>query len=146
MLQVNQQVPSQAQPTQQAPQVNQIPEPVKSPQYSNETQMQNHAPAGVITVNVNLDAEAYKILQEASLIHSESIVNFGIKLFAKTNAYKEFMLKNEYKSLDISTEDLSGAVNVTDAVDQVDNTPAPSTDNTSSTPAAPKSAAGFAAW
>ena len=150
MLQVNQQSPQQAPaaPTQTAP------TQTAPAAYSNEAQMQPQVPNGIVTVTVNLDAESYKILQEASAVHSESIVNFGIKLFAKTNAYKEFMLKPEYKQSDTSTSDLSSDVDVSGAVNQVNTsstTPsatATSTASAASVASAPTAAksTGFASW
>ena len=62
----------------------------QSSTYSSEPTMQTNASDEVLTkVNVILDKESLKIIQEASNVHAESIVNLGIKLFAKTNIYKE---------------------------------------------------------
>ncbi len=83
-------------------QVNNVaPVAQQAPVYSNEQQMQNQQvvnPTAELTkVEVVLDPEAIKILQEASAQFGESIVNLGIKMFAKTDVYKDFMLKEEYK-------------------------------------------------
>ena len=107
---------------------------------------------GMTNVSVILDKESLKIIQEASEVYAHTIVNMGIKLFAKTNAYKEFMKYQDFKDLDTSTEDLAGIVDIAAAA----STPQPQTGvqtpnagNSGSVggPTAPKaSAGGFTSW
>ena len=120
------------------------PQPAQTPQYSSESQMTSTAGQEQLhKIETILDNEAYQILQQASSVHAQSIVAMGIKLFAKTNLYKEFMLKEDYKTLEVSTEDLVEDVSV--------QTPTPPTQTSTkaSTPSGAASSAptsGFASW
>lgn len=97
----------------QAP-VSQAPQQPQSNSFSSEPKMNQNAGNEELTkVAVVLDKESIKILQEASGVHAESIVNLGIKLFARTNIYKEFMLKPDYQIIDKTTEDIATLSSVT---------------------------------
>lgn len=77
------------------------------PTYSSESTMNTTASQeNLHKVETILDSESFQILQKVSSIHAQTIVALGIKLFAKTNLYKEFMVKDEHKTLDIATEDI----------------------------------------
>ncbi len=125
------------------------PQPVPQTGYSTETTMTQQAGQEVVqSVTLNLNAESIKILSEASSIYGESIVNFGIKLFSKTNAYKEFMLKADFKSMDQSSEDIQTLADVT-AVPDAGSAPAMTNNQpsaSSASPAAPAVGGGFNAW
>jgi len=97
---------------------------------------------GLLQVQMLIDQEAMQILNESSAVHRESIVNLGIKLFSKTNAYKEFMLKDEFKKEDITTENLIDSISL-----ETNNSKGVSTtvsDTVVDTP--PSTGAGFASW
>jgi hypothetical protein len=132
---------------QQPPYVAPQPQQPQQPQqYSNEAAMTTTAGNETATqITLSLDNEAFKILTEASGLHAESIVNLGIKLFAKTNIYKEFMLKPDFKTLTPETEDLITAVDisVSPAAEPVQSSTTKSASTTA--PAAP-AAGGFASW
>lgn len=134
------QPPQQAQPAQQAQQPQQA--------YSNEQEMVTHAEAGSQTVTTVLDAEAFKIIQQASQLHGEAIINLGIKMLAKTNMYKEFMLKPEFKTLDVATENIADAVDLSpkieEAVAQSSSTSSTPEQNQSASSAAPANT--FNSW
>lgn len=128
-----------SQPQQTQPQQTQPQQPPQQAQaYSSEPSMENHIEVGSQTVSVTLDPEALKIIQQASQLNGETIINLGIKMFAKTNVYKEFMLKAEFKTLDVVTEDIVDAIDLTPNIvtaapqvltkssSQVSNTPAAS--------------------
>ena len=130
----NQQAPSQ--PAVQQPQST----------YSSEPAMNTNAGVeGLINVSVILDKESLKIIQEASSVHAESIVNLGIKLFAKTNIYKEFMLKQDFQQLEQSTEDLQS---LTDITATPSTSPVPTTAQKAQTTTTSVSgqSSGFASW
>ena len=116
--------------------------------YSSEPQMNTTAGDEILSkVTVALDKEAMTIIQEASAIHGETIVNLGIKLFAKTNMYKEFMLKQEFKMIKQDTEDLNNMTNVASVVDTVSTvTPAQTSGTTAGTITVPSQPSGFNAW
>jgi hypothetical protein len=100
----------------QAP-VSQVPQQPQSTSFSSEPRMNTNAGnEELVKVAVVLDKESVKILQEASGVHAESIVNLGIKLFAKTNIYKEFMLKPDYMTVDKSSDDIVTLSSVTNVV------------------------------
>lgn len=127
------------------------PQPQAQTAYSSEPQMNTTAGDEVLAkVTVALDKEAMAIIQEASAIHGETIVNLGIKLFAKTNMYKEFMVKQEFKAIKQSTEDIIAMTDVAGAVESVATTtatPGSMTPNTVATvAAAPDPSGGFNAW
>jgi len=102
--------PAPTTPVQPVPAQNIPVQPAQAPapsNFSSEPQMHTNAgEEGVTQVTVMLDKDSLKIIQDASMVHGESIVNLGIKLFSKTNVYKEFMLKAGTVPLDTSTEDL----------------------------------------
>ena len=106
----------QTQPAQQQ-QYQQQPQPQPQPNnFSSEPKMtQATGKEEVKQVGVNLDAESIKIIGEAGAIFGETIVNMGIRLFAKTNVYKEFMLKVDHKVQDTKTEDLETLTSVVDS-------------------------------
>ncbi len=140
MLEVPANMPKQPQHQQPAP----------ATSYSSEPQMNSTAGDEVLSkVTVALDKDAMTIIQEASAIHGETIVNLGIKLFAKTNMYKEFMVKQEFKALNQSTDDLVEltdiAVSDTVSTTHATNTVA-STQKTAGTITAPSTSGGFNAW
>ena len=127
-------------PTQQAPQ-QQAPQ-----QFSSEQQM--HTNAGneeVHKVEVLLDPESAKILSQVNAIHQASILNLGIKLFAKTNMYKEFMLKEDFKSLEQETENLQ---EMTDLSAGPSSQPTVSVSGAGASPATATApaAGGFTSW
>jgi len=134
-----------------SPQYTQPAQPAQPSQpsqnYSSETTMQTTAGDEVLSkVTVALDKDAMKIITEASAIHGESIVNLGIKLFAKTNMYKEFMLKKEFIPLDTTSDDL---ISLSDVA--VVDTPLASATTSTATMQAPSTAtanqsSGFTAW
>ena len=131
-------------PVQPQPQV-QATIPVQPAQYSTENQMMA-ATANqeqLHKIETVLDNESFQILQQVSSIHAQSIVAMGIKLFAKTNLYKEFMLKEDYKTLDNTTEDLVEETNVQSAAVVGPKT---TSSSTPSATAAGSTAAGFTAW
>ena len=100
----------------QAP-VSQAPQQPQANSFSSEPRMNSSAGVEELTkVAVVLDKESIKILQEASGVHAESIVNLGIKLFAKTNIYKEFMLKPDFHQVDNSSEDIVALASVANVV------------------------------
>ena len=118
--------------------------------YSSEPKMNTTAGDEVLSkVTVALDKESMNIVQEASALYGETIVNAGIKLFAKTNMYKEFMVKQEFKAIKQSTEDIitmtdvAGAVEAVVATASTATTPGSMTPNTMTPPA---SSGGFSAW
>ena len=122
-----------------------IPSP-QQPQYSTESKMAQAPEQGITPVNVNLDADSLRILQECSPIYHQVIVNMGIQLLAKTNMYKEYMLLAEYSKHDKSSEPLEQTMDVSAAVAQSQvQQPQPQSQNTATPAAAPK-AGGFTAW
>ena len=125
----------QPQPQQQAP-----------AQYSSEAQMNANAGQEQLhKIETVLDNDAYQILQQASSVHAQSIVALGIKLFAKTNLYKEFMLKEDYKTLEVGTEDIVEETSVqvaTTAPTQMATTSKTTPSAATSSP----SAGGFTSW
>lgn len=127
-------------PLQPAPQPTQ-PAPI----YSSEPKM--HTNAGdeqLMQVTVILDSEALQIINNASAVHGESIVNLGIKLFAKTNIYKEFMMKPGTIPLDTNTEDI---VSLTEAAaSMADKDPISRADIAKASTPAPAQAGGFQTW
>ena len=125
--------------------VPQQPAQPTSPQYSSEQTMQPGAGDEIgYKVSVTLDKEAMKILEESSLNFQETIVNLGIKLFAKTNVYKEYMLKADFKTLEQETSDLQETV----AVDISQPAPQVTTSNskTATTTAPAQASGGFTSW
>ena len=122
-------------------------QPMPSPDnFSSEPAMQTNAGDEKLTqVTVMLDNESLRILQEASAVHSESIVNLGIKLFSKTNVYKEFMMKPGTKLLDTKTEDLQTLSEAVADVGSVSSSPATTTVTTTAQ-AATISSGGFQTW
>ena len=103
-------IPPMAQPT---------PQPQQS-SYSTESKMQPmDAPNGAYRVQLLLDEESIKLLQQVSPVFTDAIINAGIKMMAKTNVFKEYMLKQEHKTKDTSTEDLSTSVSIQDITTQV---------------------------
>lgn len=115
--------------------------------FSSEPSMHTNAGDETLTnVTVMLDKESLRIIKEASAVHSESIVNLGIKLFAKTNVYKEFMLKPGAVPLDTKTEDLQ---TLTEAVAGMTDTNVPTTSSAAESAASAASTApsgGFQTW
>ncbi|MFA7127625.1 MAG: hypothetical protein WC136_00475 [Sphaerochaeta sp.] len=49
-------------------------------------------------VAVVLDKHSMRIIKEAGEVFAETIVNLGIKLFSETDTYRNYMLKEEYKT------------------------------------------------
>ncbi len=136
--------PSQpAQPLQVEPPVSNI-----AAAFSTEPEMHTNAgEEGITQVTVMLDKDSLKIIQDASMVHGESIVNLGIKLFSKTNVYKEFMLKAGTVPLDTTTEDLqtlSQAVADMGKTEQLTGSQGKAVSPTT-TPSAP-TAGGFQQW
>ncbi|RLA81354.1 MAG: hypothetical protein DRG78_09310 [Epsilonproteobacteria bacterium] len=119
-----------------------------TPQYSSEPTMNANASDEQLTqVTVVLDKESLKIIKEASTVHAESIVNLGIKLFAKTNIYKEFMLKSDFKSLEQNTEDIVSLTDISAATSTAATSTSPTAHGApvSTTISAP-AAGGFSSW
>lgn len=134
------------------------PQPSVNPAYTPQEQIKTapdtfssepnmHINAGdekLVKVTVMLDQESLQIIQEASAVHSESIVNLGIKLFAKTNVYKEFMLKESNKPMDVKTEDIASQVEAKADVVPTPTSSAPT--SSSEIPASTGTAGGFTSW
>jgi len=83
----------------------------QNPAFSSETHMQNvqnnqTQSQGLRQVAVHLDEESQKILNNASAVFGESIINLGIKLVALTPAYQNLMLKDEFKLEDKEEVDI----------------------------------------
>ena len=106
--------------------------------YSNEQSMNVDSNEEGFKITVVLDKEAMGILQQTSAIHQESLINLGIKLFAKTNIYKEFLLRPDFKVMDNETDDL---VEMTSVVETQISSSAPS-----SNPVVAQEQPSFASW
>lgn len=123
--------PQTPKPVYQTPPASVPPQSVAQPPvqpagtFSSEPEMNITAGDERLTkVTVMLDQEALEIIQNASAVNSEAIVNLGIKLFAKTNVYKEFMVKAGNKPMDLKTEDIEKQVeSVADVVAPTTTTP-----------------------
>ena len=69
-------------------------------QVNNQPHQQNSLDISELTkVECLLDKDSMKILTDAHAQFSESIINLGIKMFARSDIYKEYMLKEEIKKL-----------------------------------------------
>jgi len=77
--------------------MNQFQQPYIVNEHENAQTIDQIELEGVKKVTLLIDEEALKILEDASPIFSESIVSMGIKLFAKSEAYKNFMMTQEAK-------------------------------------------------
>lgn len=64
------------------------------PQHVTQTQDTND----LQKVAVVLDKHSMRIIKEAGEVFAETIVNLGIKLFSETDTYRNYMLKEEYKT------------------------------------------------
>jgi hypothetical protein len=135
-------------------------------QYSNEPAMNNQAgvqqnnstilnnPTELTRVEMLLDKESIRIIQEASPQFGESIVNLGIKLFSETEVYKQYMQKEELRNIsNISNESVGSD---TSSISSTNNSLGMSLSNGCSTevqsastaeaPAQKPATASFAAW
>lgn len=122
----------------------------QQPQTTQQPQQPTNQVPGLTPVNVNLDDESLKIIQTSSGVFAEAIINLGIKLVSKTNVYKEFMIKDEFKkATETETEDIETAISVS----EVSNTTTSSNTTMSNTTNAPQPASapatpsgGFSSW
>lgn len=106
-----------------------------------------------IKVTVELDSESFEILQNASDIYSDTIINAGIKLFSKSNMYKELM---SFKKEDTKAEEnLNESVSIKEAVQEagINNSGSDSNNNTNNSNVsnvnnlnAAKVKSGFSSW
>ncbi len=115
-------------------------QPVQQPQLPVQ---QPQLPEGATQIQLVLDDEAMKIVNETSIVLREAIINMSIKLFAKTNTYKEFMLLSEFRE-ELKTEELVTSVDVTNTnTTTINESVEPN--NVSSTPVV-TTTSGFKSW
>jgi len=126
------------------------PAQVAQPAQHNTVPMAQNTPLnaeGIQKVEVLLDKESIKILQEAHGQFGEAIVNLGIKMFAETDVYKTYMLREEFKKL-ITTGDISetGDSQSLSAMSLTPNIGTEQPTNTTKQTASTSNGGNFAAW
>jgi len=115
------------------------------PKESPSQKVETHYGKSTVTVTVDLDPESFEILQKASEIYSDTIINAGIKLFSKTTIYKEIM--STHKDQQEKEEDLNEIVSIKEAVKQTDNKSSNSNTTNNEVKSVPKpKSGGFSAW
>ena len=141
-------IPGYGIPAQSAP----PPQPVQPQQqaYSSESKMGQPDMTGIHVVQILLDDEAFSLLKQSSPIFTDVIINAGIKLMSKTNLYKEYLIKDEFKQMNTDSEDLNSTTSVNAAPITIQgsqntaaaSTPIPGIGNG----AKPAAATTFASW